>query len=668
MDIRARFEALAQNLWWCWNADAVRLFTAVDFERWEEVGHNPLALLEEVTDEALQPHAEALASVEHKLRAYLQAGDTWAAQHLPPLAGPVAYFSMEFALHESLPIYSGGLGVLAGDHMKSASDLGVPFVGVGLLYREGYFKQVIANGRQAVAYPPVPLEHLPLRRLDVTVEVPHGHHSYRAAVWEVAVGRARLLLLDSDVEGNRAEHRALSQQLYGGDEATRIAQEVLLGIGGVRALRALGIAPGVFHMNEGHCAFAVVERWREVLAAKPTLGAEAAFRVAREQFVFTTHTPVSAGHDRFHWDLKKEVLGGLREQMGLREGAFMDLGRVTPGDVQEPLCMTVLALRGARASNAVSALHGVVTRKMWKDLWPKVDAADVPITHVTNGVHVPSWMHASVQDLLDATNPGWRDGAPVDLSGVPDERLWSMRCRLRANLIESARREVGRSWLDADALTIGFARRFAPYKRGNLIFSEPDRLRALLESADRPVQLLFAGKAHPRDAAGQGIVRDVIRWTRDDRFRGRVVFLADYDIKLARRLVQGVDVWLNNPRRPREASGTSGMKVPLNLGINLSVLDGWWPEAFDGTNGWAIGDERDYVTSEEQDAADAESLYTVLEDEVVPRFYRRGAGAVPADWVATARRSLETCVHAFHTDRMVREYALRLYTGGPSRL
>jgi starch phosphorylase len=659
MDVRARLRALAENLWWCWDAEATRLFASLDPERWDEVGHNPLALLAELPDATLVARATGrLDTIESRLQAYLTKKDTWAARSVPQLQEPVAYFSMEFALHESLPIYSGGLGVLAGDHMKSASDLGIPFVGIGLLYREGYFKQVIANGRQVVAYPPVPLEDTPLRKLDVTVEVPHGHHTYLATVWELKVGRARLLLLDSDVEGNRAEHRSLSQQLYGGDEATRIQQEVLLGIGGVRALRALGIRPSVFHMNEGHCAFAVLERWREELAAGRS--PSAALEAARQGFVFTTHTPVPAGHDRFHWDLKSEALGGMREDMGLPEGAFMDLGRVKPGDIHEPLCMTVLALRVSRAANAVSALHGAVSREMWKDLYPQREVDDVPIGHVTNGVHAPSWMHPDVHDLLDGKAPGWREGA-VDLSAISDEEIWAVRSRLRGVLIEAARREVGREWLSPDALTIGFARRFAPYKRGNLIFSDPDRLRAILESADRPVQVLFAGKAHPRDAAGQGIIRDVIRWTRDERFRGKVVFLADYDMGLARRLVQGVDVWLNNPRRPREASGTSGMKVPLNFGVNLSVLDGWWPEAYDGTNGWAIGEEREYATAEEQDAADAESLYALLEDSVAPAFYDRDIAGVPRAWVRRMRRSLETCLHPFHTDRMVGEYARRYY-------
>ncbi len=659
--IRQRLRALADNLWWCWDPDATALYAGLHPERWEEVHHNPLALLDELPDDALVGCETALAAVEDRLGAYLGAVDTWAARSVPGLVAPVAYFSMEFALHESLPIYSGGLGVLAGDHMKSASDLGVPFVGVGLLYREGYFKQVIAHGRQVVAYPPVPLEHTPIKKLDVTVEVPHGHHTYKATVWELQVGRARLLLLDSDVEGNLPEHRELSQQLYGGNEATRIAQEVLLGIGGVRALRALGIHPSVFHMNEGHCAFLVLERWREEMATSRTH--DEAFAKAKAGTVFTTHTPVAAGHDRFGWDLVHEALAGMREGMGLPPGSFMDLGRVRPGDLNETLCMTVLALRGARAANGVSALHGEVSRQMWKDLYAGTPVADVPIGHVTNGVHAPSWMHPAVSSMLDRVTPGWRDGHGLSLDDVDDAELWALRNELRAGIVRYSRAQVQRDWLDDDRLTIGFARRFAPYKRGNLLFSDPDRL-ARLVCGERPFQLLFAGKAHPRDAAGQGLIRDVIRWTRDERFRGRVVFLPDYDMALGRRLVQGVDVWLNNPRRPREASGTSGMKVPLNLGINLSVLDGWWPEAHDGTNGWAIGEARDFPTQEEQDASDAESLYRLLEEQVVPEFYDRDTSGLPRGWVKRMRRSLETCYHAFHTNRMVAEYARRYYIFG----
>ena len=654
--MRSRYRALCDNLWWCWDPEATALFRDLDPDRWEEVHHDPIALLAELSDDRL-PDSPALASVERRLAAYLADANTWCRRELPELTQPVVYFSMEFALHESLPIYSGGLGVLAGDHMKSASDLGIPFVGVGLLYREGYFKQVIANGRQVVAYPPIPLEHSPLRLLDVEVEVPHGHHTYRAAVWELKVGRARLLLLDSDLDGNPPEHRMLSQQLYGGDTATRIAQEVLLGVGGVRALRALKIEPSTIHLNEGHCAFAILERWREEIEAGHA--PKEAFARVKKGVIFTTHTPVPAGHDRFGWDLKKEALEGMREDMGLPEGAFMDLGRVDPGDLNEPLCMTVLAIRGSRACNGVSALHGHVSRQMWKDLFPGVPEARIPIGHVTNGVHLPSWMHPSIQEMLDRHCPGWRDGIIPSLAEVPDAELWALRSDLRRGLVDFVHRSTGKGWLDPDALTVGFARRFAPYKRGNLLFTDPDRLRALLDRYN--VQFLFAGKAHPRDAAGQGILRDVIRWTRDERFRGRVLFLADYDMALARRLVQGVDVWLNTPRRPREASGTSGMKATMNLGVNLSVLDGWWPEAWDGTNGYVVGSEIEAATQEEQDATDAESLYQNLENLLLPEFSERGDDGLPHRLIQRMRRSLETCCRQFHTNRMVAEYARRYY-------
>ncbi len=659
--MRGRLLRLCENLWWCWDAQATELFASLHPERWEEVHHNPLMLLGELDDDAvakgLARHPALLEVVERRFDAYMAATDTWASREMAEFQGKVCYFSMEFALHESLPIYSGGLGVLAGDHLKSASDLGVPLVGVGLLYREGYFKQIIANNRQVPAWPPTPLEHTPLKRLDVQVDVPHGHHTYKAQVWELQVGRVHLYLLDSDVEGNRPEHRSLSMQLYGGDAATRIQQEVLLGIGGVRALRALGIVPTVIHMNEGHAAFAVIERWREEMLAGH--GKLAAFELVRKGCVFTTHTPVDAGHDRFNWDLKSEALQGLREDMNLPEGTFMDLGRVQRGNMNEPLCMTVLALRGSRAANGVARLHGEVSRKMWKNLYPKLEEDAVPIGSVTNGVHAPSWMSARMQRLLDDHCPKWREGVVPSLTNVTDAQLWSLRCGLRLKLVAWANRQLGRDWLDPDALTIGFARRFAPYKRGNLIFTDPDRLSRILQ--DRPVQILFAGKAHPRDAAGQGILRNVLEWTRDERFRGRIVFLPDYDMALGRRLTQGVDVWLNTPRRPREASGTSGMKVPLNLGINCSILDGWWPEAYDGTNGWAIGDGIERATPEEQDAVDAESLYQLLEQKIVPEFFERDDMGVPLEWVTRMRRSLETCGRQFQTHRMVAEYARKYY-------
>ncbi|MSQ00899.1 MAG: alpha-glucan family phosphorylase [Myxococcales bacterium] len=657
--IRSRLDALANNLWWCWNPEAGAIFRRLDPERWAELHHNPVHLLAELSDETLAARTPLLRleAVEHHFRSYMETGDTWAAQHVPELRAPVAYFSMEFALHESLPIYSGGLGVLAGDHVKSASDLGLPFVAVGLLYREGYFKQVIEYGGQVSAYPKVPLELMPMRRLDVTVRVPHGRGYYLATAWEVDVGRVRLLLLDSDLPENPPEHRQLSRQLYGGDEGMRIRQEVLLGIGGLRLLRALGIDPAVVHLNEGHCAFAILELWREGIEAG--LKRDAALTAARARCVFTTHTPVPAGHDRFGWELKNEALAGMRIAMGLPEGAIMDLGRVKPGDMSETLCMTVLALRGSRSANGVAALHGQVSRAMWQELWPELDEDDVPIQHVTNGVHVPSWIHPRVAEMLDRASPDWRQGGAVSLADISDHELWGLRNDLRFELVGYARRRTGQKTLVSQSLCMGFARRFAPYKRGNLLFSDPDRLARLLFR--HPIHLFFAGKAHPRDGAGQAIIREVLSWTRDERFRGRVVFLPDYDMELGRRLTQGVDLWLNLPRRPREASGTSGMKVPLNLGVNASVLDGWWPEAYDGTNGFAVGEAREYASADEQDAADAQSLFSILEDQVVPEFFDRDSHGIPRAWLTRMRRSLETCLQAFHTDRMVGEYATRFY-------
>ena len=672
--------ALAMNLWWSWDAEATALMRSLDPHRWERLGHNPVAVLLDVSEARLMELAAdpelvaRVASVHRRFGEYLRGEDTWVGRERPALAGrTVAYFSMEFGLHESLKTYSGGLGVLAGDHIRSASDLGLRFVGVSLLYRQGYFRQVIVEGQQVAAYPNAQFDRLPLTLLldeagePITVEVPHLNHSYTARIWELRVGRARLLFLDADHPGNSLEHRIFTAQLYGGDARTRVAQEVLLGVGGVRALRRLGVEPEVFHLNEGHCAFAPVELVRERVAAGERFGA--AVGAVRARTVFTTHTPVPAGHDRFSWDLVNEALGGYRDRMGWPHGTLMDLGRARPGDIHEPLCMTILALRLSRAANGVSRLHGEVSRRMWRELWPDRPVEQVPIGHITNGVHPVFWMAPELRAFYDEVIPGWREHLTdrafwVEAAArIPAEALWDRANMLRYKLIEAARRHTSSRCLDPEVLTIGFARRFAPYKRANLIFSDPERLEALV-NGPRRIQLVYAGKAHPQDLHGQALVADVLRRSAARSFRSAVVFLEDYDIYLGGLMTQGVDVWLNNPRRPREASGTSGQKVPLNGGINLSVLDGWWPEAFDGSNGWSIGEERDYASQEEQDAADAEALYEVLEREVIPTFYDRDGQGVPRAWVARMKRSLATCLPVFNTHRMVADYADQLYGGG----
>lgn len=676
-------EALATNIWWSWDADASALWSEVDPTLWGQVRHNPVALLRDVDagrwhDLAADTSFVArLSDVYARFEQATHAGG-WCADGAPEMAGKtVLYLSMEFGLHESLRIYSGGLGVLAGDHVRSASDLGVPLIGFGLFYRNGYFRQVFDEGRQAEAYP----ENVP-QRLPVTlcrdasgtaiaVQIPIGTRKPLAHVYRVDVGRTKLYLLCMDHSSNAPEDRALTSTLYGGDNTTRIQQEILLGIGAVRAMRALDESFDLVHMNEGHCAFAALALIEERVKAGDAITDALAW--ARTRTVFTTHTPVPAGHDRFDLATVTTALSGWSERVGMTEEEIMDLGRVHPGASSESLCMTVVALRASHAANGVSELHGAISRDMWRDLWPDLPVDEVPIGHITNGVHPTFWMHPASRALFDETCPGWRE-RPWDaevwapIAQIDAERLWAWRSALRRELVALATTRTGVK-LDPNALTIGFARRFAPYKRGDLIFTDPDRLLSLIEG-DQPVQLLYAGKAHPRDTKGKDLIETVLKWTRDRRFRDRVVVLEDYDMVLGRALTSGSDVWLNNPRRPREASGTSGQKVILNGGLNLSVLDGWWPEGFDGTNGWEIGGGKDWpnaVDASEQDAFDAESMYAVLETSVLPEWRTRTAG-VPQAWVERMRRSVATCSPLFTSHRMVRDYVLKLYAPALARL
>ena len=642
--------ALASDLWWAGQPRAIAFWSQLDPALWEDVNHSPVALLQELGPErvALNPAAKAEATF------LLEA---WRA-HLatPRIAGApsVAYFCMEYGLHECLPIYSGGLGMLAGDHLKSADAIGVPLVAVGLFWREGYFKQVVHDGQQSAAYGLNQPERLPIRKVvdadgaPVRVAVPCGHRNAYLEAWEVRIGHVRLFLLDADVDGNDAECRALTQSLYMAKDGARIRQEVLLGVGGVRLLRALSIEPDVYHMNEGHAAFLTLELWTTELA-RGTAYSDAWAQI-RERCVFTTHTPVPAGHDRFFWGEVDAVLGPWRHRLGLHPGAFMDLGRVTPANVEEPLGMTVLGIRGSRAVNGVSALHGEVSRQMWS-------ALDFPIGHITNGVHPGAWLAPETEALWDDHLPGWRENLEdaawwQKAEDIDADAVLSTRDARRRRLVAALRRRLGQAVLDADRLTIGFARRFAPYKRADLLFADPDRLAAIL---DQGVQVIYAGKAHPADKNGQAIMANVLRQARDPRFRGQVVFVPDYDMEIGRLLTGCCDVWLNNPRRPREASGTSGQKAAMNGNLNLSVLDGWWPEGFDGDNGWAIGRGEEFTDAATQDASDADHLYETLETGVIPTF------ANPARWAAMSRHAMATCTPAFNTHRMVRDYLDQLY-------
>jgi glycogen phosphorylase len=629
---------------------------------------------------------------------YLEADRTWGARYAGVLRPrPVAYFSAEFGLHESVPIYSGGLGILAGDHIKSASDLDIPLVGIGLFYGQGYFRQRLdLEGWQQEEYIQTDVNQQPMEHAigtngePVTVQIETRTGCIRARVWRVKVGRCDLLLLDSNVEGNAPEDRELTSRLYGGDRRIRIRQELLLGVGGFRALRAMGITPGVLHLNEGHSAFGVLEAIHSCMQEEGLTFDAAVPGVSRE-VVFTTHTPVPAGHDRFNSDLIEEHLGPLRESLGLSRERLMDMGRENPGNKDEDFCMTVLGLRIARRANAVSALHGEVSRAMWKGLNPGKTEDRVPIGHITNGVHVPSWLAPQMSRLYDRhLGAGWQQhGAEAriweGIENVDDGELWETHLSLKLQLLEFVRSRAmkqaeirGESaetrirlggLLSPDALTIGFARRFATYKRANLILADIEKLASMVNDPKRPVQFVFAGKAHPLDEPGKKVLQQIARMMRDSQFADRFVFVEDYDINVGRHFVQGVDVWLNNPRRPLEASGTSGQKVVLNGGLNLSVLDGWWAEAYDGHNGFAIGTGRTHSNMNVHDTRDGDDLYRVLREEVIPLYYHRDRDGLPRDWIKRMKRTIRTLGWRFNADRMVMDYTLKCYVpaaGGTS--
>ena len=691
---------IAYNLRWCWNHEKVELFRRLDRDLWETTGHNPVLMLGSIEQSKLEDAAhdeaflEHLRRVESSLDAYLGAESTWFKRTYTKMGEQprIAYFSAEFGLTECLSIFAGGLGILAGDHLKSASDLGVPLVGIGLLYQQGYFRQYLnQSGWQQEEYADNDFHNLPVSLVHfddgrpIIVDLDVAGHPLFAQVWKAQVGRVPLYLLDTNFEGNpRPEDRVLTNQLYGGDKQTRIRQEMLLGIGGYRALQMLNVNPTVYHMNEGHSAFLAVEHIRHLMRTRGLT-----FRQARElaqaSLVFTTHTPVEAGHDYFNSDLVNRHFGALARELGLTASEFHDLGKTQNiGD----FCMTVLALRTASRCNGVSKLHGQVSRRMWQSLWPGVPVDEVPIGHVTNGVHFRSWISAEFNQLYDRyLGPNWRE-EPANgdvwsrVNSIPAEELWRTHERRRERLVawtrqrvreQRMRRAAPQAEIDAaaevlnpDALTIGFARRFATYKRATLILRNLDRLRRLLTDPARPVQLIFAGKAHPHDNAGKELIRKITEVSRDPVMGRYVVFIENYDMSVARYLVQGVDVWLNNPLRPLEASGTSGMKATANAVLNLSVPDGWWDEVWnDPTNsnniGWAIGKGEHYDDPNYQDQVEAESIYDLLERDIVPAFYHRGADRIPRRWVERMKTSIDSLCHFVNTNRMVRDYVEHYY-------
>jgi starch phosphorylase len=701
---------LAYNMWWCWNHEAVALFRRLDVEAWEALDHSPVKLLgaldparveQLLHDDGFLAHMDR---VEEAFDNYMSA-DTW---YRETYAAPgrngisalarelrIAYFSAEFGLHQSVPVYSGGLGVLSGDHLKSASDLGLPLVGVGLMYREGYFRQYLTvDGWQQERYPENDFFNLPLipeTNRDggpLTIHIPFPGREVHVRVWRIQVGRVPLYLLDTNIPQNTPEDRTITARLYGGDNDMRIRQEMVLGIGGVMALRAMEKPPTVCHMNEGHSAFCSLERIRASMQ-ETNLPFHAAREAIAAGTVFTTHTPVPAGNDVFAPQLIEHYLGNYIAAFKISREEFLGLGRQNPFDQNEPFGMTVLAIRLANVTNGVSKLHGSVSRKMWKNIWPELPVSETPILAITNGIHTPTWVSPDMAQLFDRYMGISYDSRPSEaamwkrVENIPDAELWRTHERRRERLVAFARgrlkhqlknraalpAEIARAdeVLDPEALTIGFARRFATYKRGTLIFRNLERLSALLNNKDRPVQFIFSGKAHPKDHGGKELIAEILQFARRPELRRRIVFLEDYDMNVARYMVQGVDVWLNNPRRPLEASGTSGMKVCCNGGLNLSILDGWWCEGYDGENGWAIGAGEEYTDLTYQDDVESRAIYDLLEQEIVPLFYNRSSDGLPRGWLKRMKRSMMTLCPVFSTGRMVAEYLSTCYLPSAQR-
>jgi starch phosphorylase len=710
---------LAHNLWWTWNQGAQEIFSELSPRCWQNLYHNAVAVLRELSDYELRTRLQdvdfsrRVRQVIQDFDNYLNDSETWGRQHAPALLqNPVAYFSAEFGFHETLPIAAGGLGILAGDHTKSASDLNIGFVGISLFYREGYFQQQINQENwQTEYYTLLNPENLPLepvldakgQPLVCVVEIELTDVYFQA--WKVNVGRTVVFLLDANRPENPQHHRDLTRRVYGGDNTMRIMQEVLLGVGGVRLLRALDIQPSTFHMNEGHAAFLTLELVREKLAGGLTF-ADAQTKT-KQECIFTTHTPVEAGHDRFGSDLVGYAMRKLMGQLKLSLKDLMALGRIDPRNDNESFCMTVLGLKLSRAANGVSELHGQVSREMWQSLWPDRTVDQVPIGHITNGIHLMGWMKGPVRKfwqrklsgagaLPEERPPGestafWERAQAISLEKevnsnefwqkmadpafIGDEELWALRYKLRRELIEFARRRLAEKHvqsdfiffeqlLDPDALTIGFARRFATYKRAPLIFDQFENILKLTKDRNRPIQFIFAGKAHPRDDDGKKYIQRIIHLSKFSELKGHLVFIENYDVHVARQMVSGCDIWLNNPRRPLEASGTSGQKAGCHGCLNLSIMDGWWREGYDGKNGFSIGGDEHPKSVEEQDRLDSAHLYKALTEEVIPTFFNRDDRGVPRLWIQKIRHAMVTLVPQFNTWRMVQEYTNRYYLTG----
>ncbi|HWO56237.1 MAG TPA: alpha-glucan family phosphorylase [bacterium] len=686
---------IAYNLWWSWHPEAIQLFRRMDADLWEQAHHNPVAMLGAMQQERLDElqHDEGFLAQLDRLAAQFKeyrSAATWYAKSHGPVDQPrIVYLSAEYGLTECMPIYSGGLGLLAGDHMKSASELGIPLIGVGLLYQRGYFTQYLnADGWQQERYNDNDFYNMPMRHLigaegqPLKIRLEFPRRAVVAQVWDVQVGRVRVILLDTNVPENSVEDRQITAELYGGDTERRIQQEIVLGVGGIRAVQALSFRCSVCHLNEGHSAFSVLERVR-ALVTEHNFALPHALEVVRKTTVFTTHTPVPAGIDQFPEPMMQNYFGEFVKQMGMAWNDFMALGHLDPNDRHAPFNMMSLALNMSYRANAVSRLHAKVSRRMVERGWPEVPVEEVPVVPITNGVHTRSWISQEMSELFDRyLGPAW-SSQPADqtiwerIEQIPDEELWRTHERRREKLVAAARRRLvnqyeqrgaldheihaAREALNPQALTIGFARRFAPYKRATLLLRDRERLKRILMSETRPVQLLIAGKAHPHDQTGKDLIREIIHFAHQPELRRRVVFLEDYEISLARSLVQGVDLWLNTPRRPMEACGTSGMKVVFNGGLNASVLDGWWDEAYARDRGWAIGSGEEYTDWNLQDQIEADALYDLLEEEIVPLFYDRGTDNLPRGWIARMKSSMRALCPRYNANRMIREYTERFY-------
>ncbi len=693
-------ETLAHNLWWSWNYDAIELFRRIDRELWKQTGHNPVLFLQRIpqtnlneliSDDSFMAHLERVRTAFQKcvLGPCEKMPFTYEKEEV------IAYFSAEFGLHESVPLFAGGLGVLAGDHLKAASNMGLPLVAVSLLYRHGYFRQQLNNdGWQQESYPPNEIQNLPLTKVKdnagnhLTIGVPLPDDELQALVWKVQVGRIPLYLLDANVPENSPELHQVTAQLYGGGEQTRLLQELLLGIGGMRALAAMDIHPAVCHMNEGHSAFISLERLHHLMS-RHNMNIDTALEVVRRTNVFTTHTPVPAGHDEFPVEMVQPYLKPLQERLGVDADKILEWGRPFDAPAKTPFSMTALALHMAQDCNGVSELHGQVARRMWQSIWPGKPEHEIPIAHITNGVHTPSWISPEHVLLFDRyLGPNWylhpgRAGMAARIDKIPDDELWRARQLCRTRLVRESRTrfirqlternasrteiEQARTSLDPNALTIGFARRFAAYKRATLIFRDAERIEAMLSSAERPIQLIISGKAHPDDNDGKELIRRIIQFSQRAGVNHKILFIEDYNIDIARVMLQGVDVWLNTPRRPQEASGTSGMKAAVNGALNLSVLDGWWCEGYDKKRGWSIGHGEEYEDTEFQDDIESKAMYTLLEDQIVPLFYQRSEEQIPLDWVHMMKEAMKMAFCHFSSHRMLREYETSFYVPAVQR-